>query len=149
MERSGATEEVRRVRELITEAKVECLAEVQAFVDEILESRDCPMKIQLMIDVAVEELFVNIASYAYPGGTGEAVIQVEVPEGSDEVKITFIDSGIPYDPTVKEDPDITTPAAARSIGGLGIFMVKKSMDQMTYRREDGKNILTIEKKMGS
>ena len=136
------------MRELITEAKVECLTEVQAFVSEILESRGCPMKIQLSIEVAVEELFVNIASYAYPGGTGEAVIQVDAPEESDEVKITFIDSGIPYNPTVKEDPDITTPAEQRPIGGLGIYMVKKSMDRMTYQREDGKNILSIYKKIG-
>ncbi len=137
------------MREMVTDANKDRLADVLAFVDGILESRDCPMKIQMQIEVAVEELFVNIASYAYPGASGSATIQVDLPDGSDEVRITFIDTGIPYDPVAKADPDITLPADQRQIGGLGIFMVKKTMDTMVYRHDEGKNILTISKKLAS
>ena len=131
------------------EASVEALGAVTAFVDEQLERADCPMKAQMKIDLCVEELFVNIAHYAYPelpeGQYGEARISVEAPEGGGYAEITFTDSGIPYDPLAKIDPDVTLDAEQRQIGGLGIFLVKKNMDDVRYRYEDGKNILTIRK----
>ncbi len=135
------------MRELRMEAKVENLNRVLAFVDEALEQVNCPVKTQMQLDVAVEELFVNIASYAYAPGTGDAVIQIETGREPLSVSITFIDGGVPYDPLAKPDPDITLSAEERQIGGLGIYMVKKSMDDMRYRREDGKNILTIRKNL--
>ena len=97
-----------------------------------------------VLDVAVEELFVNIASYAYVDKTGIADITIELLPGQ-VVQITFRDSGIPYNPLEKPDPDITKPAEEREIGGLGIYIVKKSMDEVLYRYEDGQNILTIRK----
>ena len=135
------------MKELTVEAKVENLDEVIEFVDSQLEIYDCPMKIQTQIDIAVEELFVNIAHYAYKPETGSATLRVEVQEVPLSVIITFIDSGIPYDPLAKPDPDITLPAEEREIGGLGIYMVKKSMDNISYEYKDGKNILTIQKNL--
>ena len=136
------------MNELIIEAKVENLDQVLAFVDEHLESLDCPMKTRMQIDVAVEELFVNIASYAYAPGTGDAAILVETKQDPLSVSITFIDSGVPYNPLKKPDPDVTLSAEEREIGGLGIFMVKKSMDGMTYEYKNGQNILKISKNLG-
>lgn len=124
-------------------AEVDKLNEVLAFVDTLLEENDCPMKAQMQIDVALEELYVNIAHYAYPGSKGEAEIRACITP--DHAEITLVDSGIPYDPLAKPDPDVTLPAEKRAIGGLGIFMSKKLMDDISYRYSDGQNILTIKK----
>jgi len=133
-----------RMESLTVEARTENLPQVLAFVDGKLEAAGCSMKTQMQIDVAVEEIFVNIALYAYAPGSGEAVITMET--GEDAV-IGFHDRGTPFDPLAKEDPDVTLSAEKRQIGGLGIFMVKKSMDEMNYRYENGENILTIRKKL--
>lgn len=135
------------MKELIVEADRKNLNKVQAFIDEELEAVDCPMLTQTAIDIAVEELFVNIASYAYDTGIGTAVVQVTVNEEPLSVEITFIDNGRQYDPLAKADPDTTLSAGQRKKGGLGIFMVKKSMDDVIYEYKDGKNILTIKKKL--
>ncbi len=133
------------MRELIVEAKDENLDEVLDFVNEQLEALDCPMKTQISVDVAVEEIFVNISHYAYSPGMGSATIRTEIVEDPLGVSLTFLDNGVPYDPLAKEDPDITLSAEDRQIGGLGIFMVKKSMDDVSYEYKDGHNILTIKK----
>ena len=130
------------MKELTVDAAIENIPSVTAFVDEQLEQYDCPIKAQMQIDIAIDELFSNIAHYAYTPKTGKATVRVEVA-----VVITFIDNGIPYDPLAKADPDITLSAVDRAIGGLGIFMVKKSMDEITYEYKDGQNILTIKKKI--
>lgn len=135
------------MKELIVEAKRENLLEVQSFIDEQLEEVGCPMQTQIAIDIAVEELFINIASYAYESEIGIAVVQVTVHEEPLSVEITFIDNGRQYDPLAKEDPDVTLSAKERKKGGLGIFMVKKSMDNVSYEYKDGKNILTIKKNL--
>ena len=135
------------MKELIVEADRKNLWEVQAFIDEQLEEVGCPMTTGIAIDVAVEELFVNIASYAYGDGNGNAVVQVTVLEDPLSVEITFIDNGVQYDPLAKEDPDVTLSAKERKKGGLGVFMVKNTMDNVTYEYKDGKNILTIKKKL--
>ena len=106
---------------------------------------NCSTKIQTQIDIAVEELFVNIAHYAYKPDTGPATVRVEVEKEPPAICITFIDHGVPYDPLAREDPDITLSAEERRIGGLGIFMVKKSMDSIEYEYKDGQNILHIRK----
>ncbi len=129
--------------ELTVPADVDRLHDVLAFVDDLLEQHDFPMKAQTQIDIALEELFVNIAQYAYPDITGEATIRVCV--SCEYAEISLIDSGIPYDPLAKPDPDITLSAQERPIGGLGIFMTKKLMDDISYEYKDGKNILTIKK----
>jgi anti-sigma regulatory factor (Ser/Thr protein kinase) len=135
------------MKELKIDALVENLDQVLAFVDAELEAMECSMKTQMQIDVAVEELFVNIASYAYAPETGDAIIGVESFQDPQRVEITFIDEGIEYDPLKKEDPDVTLAAEERQIGGLGIYMVKKSMDNMEYKRQGGKNILKITKNL--
>ena len=133
--------------ELTVEAKDESLARVLEFVDGQLETLDCPPKAQMQIDVSVEEIFVNIAHYAYPSGTGDATLRVETSREPRSVTVTFIDRGIPYDPLSKPDPDITLSAEERQIGGLGIYMVKKSVDDIHYEYRDGQNILTFTKNL--
>ncbi len=134
------------MRELkLEDARLDTLAEVMSFVDGVLEETGCSIKSQMRIDVAVEELYVNIAHYAYAPGTGPAIIQMDITQEPKTAVITFIDAGVPHDPLARPDPDITLAAEDRPIGGLGIYMVKKSMDGMEYRYEDGKNILTIRK----
>jgi anti-sigma regulatory factor (Ser/Thr protein kinase) len=131
--------------DLTVDALVSNLNQVLAFVDGQLETMDCSMKAQMQIDVAVEEIFVNIASYAYGDKTGMAEICFDFDESTRTAVLTFIDQGVKYDPLAKEDPDITLSASERQIGGLGIFMVKKSMDEMLYEYKDGCNILTLKK----
>lgn len=126
-------------------AEREKLEEALCFVVENLERDECGMKAQMQIEVAVEELFVNIASYAYPPGSGSVTIEYSCENGVAEITLT--DSGTPYDPLAKEDPDITLSVQERPIGGLGILMVKKTMDDMSYRSENGCNILTIKKQI--
>ena len=133
--------------ELEIEADQENLEEVQTFIGERLEAVDCPMKVQMQIEIAVEEVFINIASYAYAPGKGNAVVRVELSEDPAAVTITFMDHGMPYDPLAREDPDLTVPAEERQIGGLGVFMVKKTMDGVTYEYKDGKNTLTLRKNL--
>ncbi len=132
------------MKELRVEATIENLSKVQGFVEEFLEEHDCPMKQIITINIAVEEIYVNIAHYAYAPNTGEALIQIDAADG--EVTIIFEDSGVPYNPLEKADPDVTLSAEEREIGGLGIFMVKKSMDAMEYEYRDNKNILTLRKR---
>ena len=134
-------------KELVIDASTDKLDEVIAFVDTQLENFECSMKTQMQIDIAVEEIFVNIANYAYNPEIGDATIRVEVSDEPLAVAITFLDHGKPYDPLAKEDPDVTLSAEERDIGGLGIFMTKKSMDDIRYEYKDGQNILTIEKKI--
>ena len=133
--------------ELELDALVENLTQVTAFVNNHLEAIDCPMKAQMQIELAVEEIFVNIANYAYAPEKGRATVRVEVMDDSVTVTITFIDRGVPYEPLAKEDPDVTLSAQERKIGGLGIFMTKKAMDDVSYEYKDGQNILTLIKNL--
>jgi len=131
----------------LDEARLDRLQEVLAFVDGQLEAVDCPLRVQMQIDVAVEEIYVNIAHYAYAPATGPAVIRLSVTPSPGMFEITFIDEGVAFDPVAKADPDVTLPVEQRQIGGLGIYMVKKSMDEVLYAREDGKNVLTLRKRL--
>ena len=137
------------MRELTIAATVENIETVTDFVNEQLEMLDCPMKAQMQIDIAIDELFGNIAHYAYRPEVGDATVRVEVLQDPLSVVITFIDKGVPYDPLTADEPDITLSAEDREIGGLGLFMVKKSMDEIVYRYENGSNILSIRKKLRS
>lgn len=137
------------MKELTIAATVENIEVVTDFVNEQLEALDCPMKAQMQIDIAIDELFGNIAQYAYNPDVGDATVRVEVQEDPLAVIITFIDGGVPYDPLSAADPDITLSAEERTMGGLGIFMAKKSMDEITYRYENGSNILSIRKNLRS
>lgn len=114
-------------------------------INEILESYDCPMKVQMQIDVVLDEVLSNIANYAYDGDTGEMSVEVSELERGTGVKLVFTDKGRPYNPLEREDPDITLSAEERQIGGLGIFMVKKIMDTVLYENDGVHNILTTTK----
>ncbi|MDO5132892.1 MAG: ATP-binding protein [Eubacteriales bacterium] len=131
------------------EAAVEKLPDVQTFVETYLDTIGCSLNTMMQISVAVEEIFINIAHYAYPAKNGRATVLLGCTENSAKkpvsVSITFVDSGIPYNPLAKKDPDVTLSVHERQIGGLGIFMAKKIMDHVTYEYKDGKNILTLEK----
>ena len=131
--------------ELTVEAKIENIPKVTEFVDKILEEYDCPIKEQTQIDVALDEVLSNVANYAYEKKDGSVSINVDVSDDPRQVTITFTDSGTPYDPLKKEDPDITLGADERPIGGLGIFIVKKTMDDVIYEYKDGQNVLQIKK----
>ena len=119
------------------------LPDVLGFVEAELEKLDCPMKVQTQLAIAVEELFVNIAHYAYDGKPGKMQLGLLPIDGG--VSLRFSDHGMPFDPTARKDPDITLPAEERDVGGLGILMVKKTMNSVDYKYENGQNILTLTK----
>jgi anti-sigma regulatory factor (Ser/Thr protein kinase) len=128
-------------------AKTELLSDVLGFVDRTLESCECPMKIQTAICVAIEEVFVNVAHYAYGDGEGDMTLGIAFDAESREITFRMSDRGTPFDPLKKPDPDITLSAEEREIGGLGIFIAKKTMDTIHYAYENGENILTMIKKI--
>jgi serine phosphatase RsbU (regulator of sigma subunit) len=128
-------------------AKTEALLDVLAFVEQALEKHECPMKIQTAICVAIEEVFVNVAHYAYGDGEGDVTLTIDFEEENRNVIIQMTDKGVAFDPLKKPDPDITLSAEEREIGGLGIFITKKTMDLVTYAYKNGENILTMRKKI--
>lgn len=133
------------MKEITLPATLENLSLVQAFIEGELEAADCPMKAMMQISIAVEEIYVNIAHYAYDPRVGEATVRCAVGGDPLQVTIQFLDSGKPFDPLAKPDADVSLSAEERDIGGLGIFMVKKSMDDVQYQHKDGCNILTLKK----
>ena len=135
------------MKEITLKAVIESIPQATSFVDEQLEAIECPMKAQMQLDVAIDELFCNIASYAYGAGEGKATVRFDYDPAARRVILSFIDEGVPFNPLESDEPDVSLSAEERAIGGLGIFLVKKTMDGMDYRREDGKNILTIRKKI--
>lgn len=135
------------MKELTVDAVVENIPIVTDFVNEQLIPHDCSIKIQAQIDIAIDELFGNIAHYAYDSDVGSATVRVELVKEPLTVVITFIDHGVPYNPLKQDEPDTTLLAEERKKGGLGIYMVKKSMDNIYYEYKDGQNILTIKKKL--
>ena len=135
------------MKEITVPAKPEKITAVTAWADEQLEALDCPMKAQMQLDVAIDELFGNIAHYAYGETEDEATVRFGFDEAVRVVSITFMDRGVPFNPLEKADPDVTLSAEEREIGGLGIFMVRKTTDKMEYRHENGFNILTIYKQI--
>ena len=139
------------VKELTVEAKTENLSQVLAFLEERLEELECPMKAQMQIEMALEEMFVNVASYAYKRDPNAVypseLVSIRVEDSEDPrcVAVTLTDCGMPFDPLKQKEPDITLSAQERQIGGLGIFLVRKSMDQVDYEYKDGQNVLTFRK----
>ena len=133
--------------ELDIEASVNNLQKVIGFINSRLEKVDCPAKKLMQIDLAVEEIFVNIANYAYAPDVGKVSVSVKLSGEPSAAEITFADRGVPYNPLEKEDPDITLSADERQIGGVGIFMTKKIMDEIFYEHRDGQNILILRKRL--
>ena len=128
-------------------AKTEALSEVLGFVREMLEQYECSMKIQTALCVAIEEVFVNVARYAYENGEGDVALEIGFDEEGRVLTVRMTDKGVPFDPLKKPDPDITLSAEEREIGGLGIFITKKTMDTVEYLYENGENTLIMTKKI--
>ena len=131
--------------EITLDAKTYNLNKVMNFIGKELKEAGCPMKTLMQIETAVEEIFINIASYAYTPGSGKASIHVVTEHSPKAAVITFKDQGRPYDPLGRQGPDVTLPAEKRQIGGLGIFMVRKIMDDVQYEYKDGSNVFTMKK----
>ena len=132
------------MKELTLQATLDNMPQLMLWLDSQLEELNCPMKAQVQLDVATDEVFSNIANYAYESTVGDVTVCVEKLDPP-AIRLTFIDRGKPYNPLQKEDPNTTLSAEERQIGGLGIYIVKKSMDDVTYCYREGQNILTIVK----
>ncbi len=136
------------MKELRVEADHKYMQTVQDFVKEALEKNpECSRKDMLEIHMVVDEIFGNIADYAYDDKPGPVVISVDADEEG-EIELIFSDEGKPYDPLSNEEPDVSLPARERSLGGLGIFMVKNVMDVLGYEYKNGRNIFTMKKRIG-
>lgn len=133
------------MKELTVEAIVEQIETVTEFVNAELEKLDCPMKARIQLDIAIDEIVSNIAYYAYGERTGTVTVRIEALQKENGVQLMFLDSGVPYDPLTRQDPDISAEIEERKEGGLGIFLVRKTMDDMKYEYKDGQNCLTIRK----
>ncbi len=144
---NGFSGEDEKVKSVTLDATIANIETVTDFVNEILEEAGASMKAQMQIDIAIDEIFSNIANYAYGDETGTATVSVEINKDPLSATITFADSGTPYDPLSADDPDTTLSAEERPSGGLGVFMVKKSMNETSYEYKEGKNIFTIKKNL--
>ena len=133
------------MKELTIAARIDSIPAVTDFVDEQLDQLNASRKVHIQIAVAIDEIFSNIAKFSYGPEGGEAIVRVDMEDDPAAVVISFIDTGTPFDPLSEEDPDLTLEAEERDIGGLGIYLVKKSMDGVYYEYKDGQNILTIRK----
>ena len=131
--------------EITVKAVRENLDEITDAVNDALSEHGCSMRDIMRLDVVIDELFANIANYAYAPATGDVTVRLSFEDDPSKVILTFIDSGKPFDPLQREDPDTKLDALHRKIGGLGIFVVKKTMDEVNYRYADGKNIFTCAK----
>lgn len=137
------------MKEITVQATLENIAVVTGFVNAELDRVNCPAESRVQIDIAVDEIFGNIANYAYKPEEGPATVRIETGKNPLSVSISFVDHGMKFNPLSSGDPDTTLPARQRRIGGLGIFMVKKTMDDVTYDYVNGENILTIRKRIRS
>ena len=133
------------MEKITIDAKVENLENVTEFITSSLEEKNCSMKTIMQMELVIEEIFVNVANYAYRPNVGPITICKEIDDKA--LTISFIDGGVDYNPLEHEDPDINAGIDEREIGGLGIFLVKKNVDEVSYERKDGQNILTIKKNL--
>ena len=135
------------MQELVVEARLENLDKVNDFVQRAISSCDCSKKSIMQLGVIVEEIFVNVVSYAYPDGVGQVAIQIEIQENPLAITLTFADSGIAYNPLENDDPNLELSVEERQIGGLGIYLVKNMVEEISYNYKDGKNILSLTKNL--
>ncbi len=135
------------MKELSIEADVGNLNTVMDFMNDTLSGTNCSMKTQMQLQLVVEEIFVNIANYAYGGKKGPAILRIELEDDPPAALFTFLDSGTPYNPLERSDPDITVSLEERPIGGLGIFLVKKNVDSIGYEYRNGQNALFFRKSL--
>ena len=135
------------MKEITVDATIENMDTVTAFVDDFLDQIACPMKSKIQINIVIDEIFGNICHYAYKDSVGAVTVRVESGNTPKAVFLTFTDNGIPYNPLETEDPDITSSSEERKIGGLGIYLVKKNMDEMKYEYVNQQNRLWMEKRL--
>ena len=135
------------MKEITVDATIENMNTVTAFVDDFLDQIACPMKSRIQINIVIDEIFGNICHYAYKDSIGAVTVRVESGNTPKAVFLTFTDNGIPYNPLETEDPDITLSSEERKIGGLGIYLVKKNMDEMKYEYVNQQNRLWMEKRL--
>ncbi len=133
------------MKTLTLPAKLENLETLIDFVLSAAEPLGFDQKLKYKLRLAAEEMIVNVISYAYPGTSGEVTVATDIITEKDGISVEISDSGIPFNPLEKEDPDLTVPVKDRKIGGLGIFLLKEIMSEVSYRRENGRNILTFVK----
>ena len=135
--------------EIIVDATIENIDKITAYVDAQLEALQCPAKVQKQFDIAIDEIVGNISRYAYFPDVGKVSVCVEIVQEPLSVILSFMDNGVSFDPLQTAEPNVNLSAEEREIGGLGIYIMKKSMDSISYEYKDGKNILTISKKIES
>ena len=135
------------MKEITVDAMIENMNTVTAFVDDFLDQIACHMKSRIQINIVIDEIFGNICHYAYKDSVGAVTVRVESGNTPKAVFLTFTDNGIPYNPLDTEDPDITLSSEERKIGGLGIYLVKKNMDEMKYEYVNQQNRLWMEKRL--
>lgn len=135
------------MKEITVDATIENMNTVTAFVDDFLDQIACPMKSKIQINIVIDEIFGNICHYAYKDSIGAVTVRVESGNTPKAVFLIFTDNGIPYNPLETEDPDITLSSEERKIGGLGIYLVKKNMDEMKYEYVNQQNRLWMEKRL--
>ncbi len=128
-------------------ARRETFITLKEWLTEIAQEMHFADKVRKHLLIVADEIFTNIASYGYPSTEGEATVAVAFDPDIAELTLTFSDAGVPFNPLETKEPDVTAPLAERTIGGLGMFMVKKLMDEVAYRHKDGKNILVLKKRV--
>lgn len=136
------------MKEIVLEADIRNIYKLGDFLEDSLSELNVSMAEDMKINLVMEELFVNIANYAYAPDHGWARIQTEVFPDQNAIEITVIDQGVEFNPLSRKDPDVTVSAKERGIGGLGIYMAKTEVDEMKYRRQDDENILWLRKEFG-
>ena len=136
------------MKECVLEAKIDNIYKLADFLEEQLSKLKVSMAEDMKMNLVMEELFVNIANYAYAPKTGSCTIRAEVFPEENAIALTFIDRGVPFNPLKRKDPDVTLSAKERRVGGLGIYMAKREVDEIIYRREGGQNILWLKKRFG-
>lgn len=144
---NGASKQPNNIPNICIDATIDNLSTVMNFISGTLHDYKCPLSLRKQIQLAVEEIYVNVANYAYAPGTGKVSISCEITNNPHIATITFTDEGKPYNPFAKNDPNVDEQVSERRIGGLGVFVVKKIMDNIAYSYQDGKNILTISKRL--
>lgn len=130
---------------ITVKADVTSIPFVNEMVEKFLDDLGISMKVQMKMNVVIDEILSNIAQYSFGEATGMATVTYEYDDEAKCLSLTFIDDGIEYNPLNSEEPDITLSAEERDVGGLGLFMVKKFMDQLTYEYKDGCNHFTLKK----
>ena len=134
-------------RRLVLPNDIETIPQLTEFIDSVAEEVGLEMSLTMSLNLALEEAVVNVMEYAYPEGQ-KGNVEIEVTADQEWMTFVIMDTGIAFDPTMKEDADTTLSAEERPIGGLGIFLVRQLMDVIDYKRQDNKNVLTLQKKLG-